>query len=152
MTACVCGSARSFEACCGRFLVGQQEPNTACELMRARYAAFVRHDAEFLWKTLHPQHDDRERSKEEVVAELARGFRRQRFGGLVVHDEAGPDAEGVALVLFSVKLRVQRVDRSFVELSRFLHDGVGWRYLVGVPIPASSVRGKRFAIGEEPFL
>lgn len=51
--ACPCRSGQTYAACCGPFHAGA-EPPTALQLMRARYAAFARHDAAFLMRTAHP--------------------------------------------------------------------------------------------------
>ena len=44
-----------------------------------------------------------------------------------------------ASVLFLAKIFEAGVDRSFVELSDFLHDGEGWRSLHGVAIPRARI-------------
>lgn len=98
--------------------------------MRARYSAFVRGEAAFLWRTLHPDHDDREGSYDDFSARVSRTDRVD-YRKLTVLDDDGPDDEGVARVLFHVSARMDGKDASFMELSYFVHDGTGWRYLVG---------------------
>jgi SEC-C motif-containing protein len=51
--ACPCGSGGAFTACCGPFLAGAAAPPTAEALMRSRYTAFVRGDADYLLATWH---------------------------------------------------------------------------------------------------
>lgn len=99
-------------------------------LVRARYCAFVRGEAEFLWRTLHSDHDDREGSYDEFAARVSRTDTVD-YRKLTILDDDGPDEEGVARVLFHVAARMDGKDASFVELSYFVHDGEGWRYLVG---------------------
>ena len=57
--------------------------------------------------------------------------------GLSVIESAPPDEAGVARVLFHARVFEAGRDLSFVELSRFAHDGEGWRYLDGLGAPAS---------------
>ena len=45
---CPCGSGKSFDHCCGRFIVRGESPQTAEELMRSRYTAFVFNDLNWI--------------------------------------------------------------------------------------------------------
>ncbi len=134
---CPCGSGAAYAACCGPLHRGEREAGDAATLMRSRYAAYATGDAPYLWKTVHPQHDDRARPEATVLAELREAFRRFRYMGLTVLDHAAPDAEGVARVLFLARVFERGVDRSFVEVSEFMHDGAGWRYLCGTTLPVN---------------
>jgi SEC-C motif-containing protein len=49
---CPCGSGLKFENCCSRFIEGQHLPETAEELMRARYTAYTMSKIDFIKKTL----------------------------------------------------------------------------------------------------
>lgn len=134
---CPCGSLTSYDACCGPLHRGEREASDATQLMRSRYAAYSLGDAAYLWKTLHPQHDDRTRDQTVVIKELREAFRRFRYMGLEVLDAAPPDTEGIARVVFLARLFERGQDRSFVERSEFLHDGIGWRYLCGTTLPVN---------------
>lgn len=52
---CHCGSAKSFETCCQPFLTGKTLPETAEQLMRSRYSAFVTLDVPYIKKTTAPE-------------------------------------------------------------------------------------------------
>ena len=54
-SACPCCSGRKFDACCAPFLSGQDSPQTAEQLMRSRFAAYVRKNAEYIVSTTHPE-------------------------------------------------------------------------------------------------
>jgi len=41
---CPCGSQKTYESCCGNFHSGLALPETAEELMRSRYSAYVKQD------------------------------------------------------------------------------------------------------------
>jgi SEC-C motif-containing protein len=109
--------------------------------MRARFSAFARGELELLYRTLHPDHDDRRRPKDEVLAHLAEGLEVLRYKRLDVLDTRPPDAEGIAQVLFLATVWQKGKDLSFVELSSFAHDGEGWRYLFGAPVLRSRIAG-----------
>lgn len=54
-TACYCGSKRTFEDCCERFLSGKALPATAEELMRSRYSAYVTVNVPYIIETTSPK-------------------------------------------------------------------------------------------------
>ncbi len=109
--------------------------------MRSRYAAFATRDAAYLWRTLHPDHEDRARPEAEVVRELRASAGALKYMGLAILDRDGPDEGGIARVLFLARVFEKGKDLSFVELSEFAHDGEGWRYLRGVGAPVRAIRG-----------
>ena len=51
---CPCGTGRGYDDCCGRYHRGESAAPTAEALMRSRYSAFVRQDADYLLRTWHP--------------------------------------------------------------------------------------------------
>ena len=51
---CPCCSGRKFNACCAPFLSGSALPQTAEQLMRSRFAAYVTRNAEYIIRTTHP--------------------------------------------------------------------------------------------------
>jgi SEC-C motif-containing protein len=101
--------------------------------MRSRYAGFAMKDVRYLWRTLHPDHDDRARPEEEVLRELREACSNNRYLGLRILDVRGPDAHGIARVLFVAKVFRKGRDLSFVEASDFAREGAtgGWRYVRG---------------------
>jgi len=130
---CPCGAPTLYDACCGRYHAGGEPPD-AESLMRSRFSAYARRDLAYLWRTLHPSHDDRQGAFESWRAELASASRTLRFRKLRVLATSGPDREGIAHVLFHAVVTDGRKNRSFAEHSRFAHDGTGWRYLDGVAL------------------
>ncbi|WP_437677659.1 YchJ family protein [Sorangium sp. So ce131] len=134
---CPCGSGRSYRECCAPYHLGDREAPDAVSLMRSRYAAFAVGDAAYLWNTLHMGHTDRGRDRDEVVRELKATIHQHRYRGLKILDSR--ESGSTASVLFLAKIFEEGADRSFVELSDFLHDGEGWRYLHGVALPRARV-------------
>jgi SEC-C motif-containing protein len=109
--------------------------------MRSRYTAFTTGDVEYLWRTLDSSHVDRARPRDEVLRSLRDTCRRVRFLRLRVLDDAPADEEGFARVLFCVRAFEKGRERSFHELSRFRHDGQGWRYVDGKPVDGAAPDG-----------
>lgn len=52
---CFCGTVKTFDQCCKPFLEGSALPQTAEELMRSRYTAYVLVNADYIIKTTHPK-------------------------------------------------------------------------------------------------
>lgn len=55
---CPCQSGLLFHQCCQRFLDSSSDlyPETAEQLMRSRYCAYVLNDLDYILKTWHPEH------------------------------------------------------------------------------------------------
>lgn len=131
---CPCGSGASYNDCCEPYHRGAEPPD-AERLMRSRFSAFAKGDAAYLWRTLHPDHDDRATGDE---AALRRQVTAQRgkvvYRALTILDVTPPDEDGAATVTFHADVRARGKDASFTERSTFVHDGTGWRYLCGVMV------------------
>lgn len=54
MTSCPCGSGAALAECCGPLIDGQQQAESAEQLMRARYTAHVLCNMDFILRTHHP--------------------------------------------------------------------------------------------------
>lgn len=150
---CPCGSGKKYSDCCRPFHRGE-EPKDAPTLMRSRFSAFALGETEYLWRTLHPEHPDRVRGRDALVAELRSGRQVLRYVRLRVldHDEA-PGGE-TARVLFHVEMYARGKECSFAELSTFLRTEEGWRYRSGVgrTMPASSPELEGLRIGNAEAL
>lgn len=109
--------------------------------MRSRFSAFAKKEVGYLARTLHPDHEDRAVPEAELVRRLRDSAGASRFMGLTILDTAPPDGDGIARVLFFARVFQKGRERSFVELSRFAHDGDGWRYLAGDLQPIERIRG-----------
>ena len=56
MNSCHCGSGAAYYDCCKPLITGARHANTAEQLMRARYAAYVEVQMDFIFETTHPDH------------------------------------------------------------------------------------------------
>lgn len=54
-TICPCGSGQPYDACCGPLHRGARTAATAVELMRSRYSAYARGEADYVFRTWHPR-------------------------------------------------------------------------------------------------
>jgi SEC-C motif-containing protein len=135
-----------YRACCGPYTRGEAEAPDAEALMRSRFSAFALKDPAYLWKTLHPDHADRARPKEEFIKSIKRSGASLRYMRLSVLDRDGPDEEGTARVLFVAEVFEKGRDLSFMELSRFQRDEEGWRYLDGQLAPAAGLKVEGMSI------
>lgn len=115
--------------------------------MRSRFSAFAVRDWAYLWRTLHPDHADyvahadRRGGFEAWCRAASAGAEGASFRSLRILDVAPQDGAGFAHVLFMAGVFVGSQDASFLEHSRFAHDGVGWRYLDGRTLPRGRVSG-----------
>lgn len=51
---CACGSNKFYKECCCLLHQDYKKAESAEQLMRARYAAYVVHDIDFIYSTFHP--------------------------------------------------------------------------------------------------
>ena len=60
MEPCPCGSGQSYARCCGRLHkdINAYKLATASQVVRARYSAYAKKQAEFLMASTHPLHKD----------------------------------------------------------------------------------------------
>lgn len=126
MTQCPCGSGRSFESCCGPFLAGAPAP-TADALMRSRYTAYARGDADYLQRTS---------AGEALIgfdrADIENSFRSTEWLGLEVHKvEAGQAANAIGHVTFTARFRRDGRVHALSERSEFRRIDGAWRYFNG---------------------
>lgn len=96
--------------------------------MRSRFSAYARGDAEYLWRTLHPDHPDRTAPREDLLRALRHAAATYKYMRLRILDAKGKQ------VLFRAGVFEKGKDRSFMELSTFADDGVGWRYVEGITL------------------
>ena len=54
LSKCPCNSTKNYEECCQIIHKNPKNAQTAEQLMRARYSAFVFHQIDFIYNTFHP--------------------------------------------------------------------------------------------------
>ena len=137
MTACCCGSGNDFEQCCGPILSGAAKAETAEALMRARYAAFVTGQIDFLHQSLHPDH----RQDHDVEATRRWAETAQWLGLSVVDVEDGGVADEAGNVEFIATYKDRGVVKPHHEISRFSKQSGEWYYVDGkLVVPKTAMR------------
>jgi SEC-C motif domain protein len=135
MKACPCTSGRAYPDCCAPFHRGEREAETPRRSCVRSFAAFALGDADYLWRTVHPDHEDRALPKDDVLRSLKGASRALKYMRLTILDAQESQ------VLFFAAVFEKGKDRSFVELSSFVHDGTGWRYVAGETLDARGSAG-----------
>ncbi|MCD7100163.1 YchJ family metal-binding protein [Stenotrophomonas sp. MMGLT7] len=119
---CPCGLPRDYARCCGRYHAGEPAPDAEA-LMRSRYSAYVRHDADYLLASWHPSTRPAELSLDDAPGG------RTVWLGLDVQQASQTGADA-AEVVFVARYRIGggRAVR-MVEHSRFVREDGRWYYL-----------------------
>jgi SEC-C motif-containing protein len=121
---CPCGTSKAYERCCGALHTGEFAKD-ALALMRARYAAYVRRNSEYLLATWHP-------STRPPTLDLSDrpGLRTHWLGlQIISHRVLDPSRQEVSFIA-RVKVGGGPAQR-IAERSRFLLDGGTWYYVDG---------------------
>lgn len=121
-TTCPCGSKMQYARCCGRYLNNEETPQTAEQLMRSRYCAFVRGDEPYLLATWHPaRRPGRVRLDNQA-----------RWLGLSIRaTEAGGPDDMTGTVEFVARFKIDGKGHRLHEISRFEKIDGRWYYLDG---------------------
>lgn len=128
---CPCGSGRGYGDCCGPFLAGAAVPETAEQLMRSRYTAYVLRDRDWLLATWHP---------------ATRGSRidlddRVRWIGLeVLATQGGGLGDTKGTVEFVAQYKMGGRAHRLHERSRFQRRNGDWMYMGGELDPDGPLR------------
>ncbi|WP_141119991.1 YchJ family protein [Mycobacterium malmoense] len=120
---CPCGGGDDYRACCGPLHDGELQARTAEELMRSRYSAFARGDADYLFRTWHPRTRPSDVTVDPDIT----------WTGLSVLDAVagGPEDDG-GEVEFIARFESAGGPGSLHERSRFERRAGRWFYLDGV--------------------
>ncbi|MFM0285319.1 YchJ family protein [Paraburkholderia megapolitana] len=135
-SACPCGGAapgsRSgtaappFAQCCGRFIDGDATAPDALTLMRSRYSAYVLGATQYLRATWAPHTCPADLD----ASEASNASDATRWLGLQIKHFTPLDATH-AEVEFVARYKIGGRAHRLHELSRFVRDDSGWRYVDG---------------------
>jgi SEC-C motif-containing protein len=121
-TNCPCGSGKDLAHCCGPFIAGEAQPQTAEALMRSRYTAYVLARSDYLTATWHPTTRRNNVGLDPAV----------RWLGLeIIRTEAGGPADREGVVEFVARYKIAGRAYRLHEASRFLRRGGQWLYVHG---------------------
>ena len=136
MDACPCGSKLDYKNCCGPVIAGERRAETAEQLMRSRYSAYVKKEIQWLRTSLHPGH--RADFNEATSREWAE--RAEWLGLEILNTIRGgvSDSEGQVEFVASFSENGKRMEHR--EVSAFQKiDGV-WYFKDGKPVSTATVK------------
>lgn len=118
-TPCPCGGP-SYEICCARFIEGEAAAQSAEQLMRSRYSAYVLGHDDYLRRTWHAS---------SLPQDATLADRQTKWLGLEVrhHEQHGDEATVEFVARYKIGGRAQRLH----EISRFVREDGSWYYVDG---------------------
>lgn len=126
---CLCDSGKEFEECCGPIIKGDKPAQSAEELMRSRYSAYVLKDGQYLYDTCSNQLknvDDIEGIKTQSIQWL----------GLKVIQSSSNEVTFMAYYKEQNNLGVMK------ESSQFIMEDGAWKYDSGQMLDAQIARNE----------
>ena len=132
---CPCGSGAAFADCCEPIIKGTRESETAEELMRARYSAFVTHDIDFIVASTHTH------SRKEIDLDFIREWSEtSTWRGLEILDTKQVN-DNKAFVSFEARFTTPAgEDKRHREKSLFERENGQWRFVTGDELKNPTVR------------
>ncbi len=124
---CPCGSQSTYDACCAPLIAGTVKAETAEQLMRSRYSAYVKGAIPYLYDTTHPDHRqgyDHDGTKEWAESTDWQGLE-------VISTKGGGLDESIGEVEFKAVYVGEGLERVHHEIGRFRKtDGI-WYFIDG---------------------
>ena len=134
---CPCGSKKEFGACCGPIITGTKKAETAEELMRSRYTAYVTHDIDHIVKTCRAGNEEDGIDLEET----RRWSEESTWQGLkILRTEKGSASDKEGIVEFSATYTRKGLRDVHLERAYFKKENDTWIYEAGELIPTTIVR------------
>jgi len=135
MDSCPCGSNKAYADCCRPVITGGRRADTAEQVMRSRYSAYVKKELDWLLTSLHPDHRaDYDESSSRAWAE------RATWHGIdIVNTKKGGPDDQEGQVEFVVSFTENGVRQEHHELSSFKKLNGTWYFETGKPLPTRPV-------------
>src|SRR5262245_35237778 len=131
---CPCGSGILFSECCEPIIKGTRESETAEELMRARYSAFVTHAIDFIVASTHS------RTRKEIDLSFIREWSEtSTWRGLEILETKEVN-DNKAYVSFEAQFTQGGEDHRHRERSLFERENGQWRFVTGDELKNPTVR------------
>jgi len=131
---CPCGSGATFAACCEPIITGTRESETAEELMRARYSAFVTGAIDFIVASTHS------RTRKEIDLDYTRDWsQNSTWHGLEIFETKQVD-DNKAFVSFEARYTKDGKEQHHRERSLFEREAGHWRFVTGDELKNPTVR------------
>lgn len=117
-----------YAACCGRYLDTGLKPETAEQLMRSRYSAYVLAREDYLRRTWH--HTTRPATLDLRPSRSGRWLELK-----ILRTEAGGPEDHAGVVEFVARYKPAGKAERLHEVSRFLREDGQWFYVDGDILP-----------------
>jgi SEC-C motif-containing protein len=135
MDSCPCGSSRPYSECCRAIIAGEKRAETAEQVMRSRYTAYVKKELGWLRDSLHPgQRADYDEASSRAWAERA-----EWHGIEILGTEQGGPSDEAGTVEFIVSYTENGVRQQHRERSSFQRTDGTWYFTTGKVLPARPV-------------
>jgi len=122
---CPCGSQKTFEQRCNRYISGNQLPKTPEALMRSRYSAYTKANIAYIQKTMCGS------ASQGYNAEEARQWAKNaHWLGLMVIKSSQNDT--ISHVEFIARYRLNQKEHQLHECSEFHYIDNRWYYVQGL--------------------
>ena len=140
MNFCPCGSGTGYAQCCEPVITGARPAQTAEQLMRARYSAYVGLQMDFIFESTHPDH----RAGYDHAGTRAWAEHSAWQGLEIVDVTRGGHDDTVGEVEFISRYREKDVNWEHHERGQFKKNGSHWFFTEGImvkqkPITVSKV-------------
>jgi SEC-C motif-containing protein len=124
---CFCGNSLEYNNCCGAIHAGIRKVNTAVELMRSRYSAFVLADIDYILKTYASEKCPADQ-KEEIL-QWAKSV--EWLGLEIISSEKGSENDSIGWVEFQASFKEDGQKQIMHERSFFQRENEAWVYVSG---------------------
>ena len=132
--ACPCGSGAPFATCCEPIITGTRESETAEELLRARYSAFVIGTVDFIVASTHS------RTRKEIdMAFIREWSQTSTWRGLQIFETKMVN-ENKTYISFEAQYTQNGQDQNHREKSLFEREDGQWRFVTGDELKNPTVR------------
>ncbi len=130
MEQCPCGSGSSAAECCAPIISGEKLAETAEQLMRARYSAYVGVNIEFIFNTTHPDH----RHNYDHQGTRAWAENSDWQGLEIIATDKGGKTDQRGEVEFIARFSEKGVARQHHEAARFIKEKECWYFTEGATV------------------
>lgn len=124
MERCPCGSTKNYTDCCEPLIKGEREAQTAEELMRSRYAAYVKTEITYILETILPE--NRKNIDEQGIRKWSEKTDWKGLEIIKTFDGGAEDTTGT--VEFIVHFKDKELACKHHEISKFKKHQNKWYY------------------------
>lgn len=140
---CHCGHELSFEDCCKPLIDGQMVAETAEQLMRSRYSAFVERNMDYILET----HDPHTRDDVDMDGN-SRWASQATWDSLEIKQtQAGSSADQEGTVEFVARYSMEGQPETHHELSEFKKEKGRWYFVGGKVLGLETFKREQPKIG-----